>query len=87
MDAKFKTYSWDRQFKIQKLDTSFLNSVFLQENTQFQECVFLINEFNKEMEAAKNSKEERKYNPWKIKFYSTLYSLLKEVALTRDRII
>lgn len=35
VDAKYKIYSWDNQFKSSKLDVKVLNTMFMQENSEF----------------------------------------------------
>ncbi|KAL4510770.1 hypothetical protein ABPG72_004924 [Tetrahymena utriculariae] len=84
---KYKTYTWDKSFIYNHLDTRLLKSIFLDDNQYFQDCIFLINEYNAEVEKIKKSKEEMKNGPWKMRFYSTLYNLLREVIFTRDRIL
>lgn len=84
---RHKTYTWDKTFIYNHLDTKLLKSIFLDQNQYYQDCIFLINEYNTEVDKIRKTKSEFKNGPWKMRFFSNLYNLLREVIFTKDRVL
>lgn len=45
----YKVTTWGNNFPHQPLETKDLNSIFLKDNSDFNDCITMINEYNAEI--------------------------------------
>ena len=81
----FRVNSWGSAFQYKTLNMEGLNSVFLNNNTEFQDCQGMLMKYNTELAEANASQKQIRNGPWRSIFFPELLNLLREVVSTRNR--
>lgn len=70
-----------------ELDIESLDSMLVQDNKDYQDCLQILKDFNRDLKTYQKKNQVLKNGPWKLQFVNGLFHMLSEVVFTKEPIL